>query len=127
MDINEDITIVNYISHLLNELPKERQVAKDKMEKAQLNPKDYYDRKFKKKDDFHIGEKVLYYDVVKEKQWSGKLNDKQKELYYIHGMLLNGSYKIKELDERILKTPVNGEWLKKYYSIENFEPVVIIT
>ena len=40
--------------------------------------------------------------------------------------MLKGSYKIKEMDGRIFKTPVNGELLKKYYSRENFEPFVVI-
>jgi hypothetical protein len=40
--------------------------------------------------------------------------------------LLNGSYKIKELSGKILKTLVNGELLKKYYDREDFEPIVIV-
>ena len=40
--------------------------------------------------------------------------------------MLNGAYKIKEMDGRILKTPVNGELLKQYYSRENFEPIIVI-
>ena len=107
-------------------LPQERYMTKVMIEKTQSKQKDFHDRKFKRKDNFHIGEKVLYYNVTKEKQWSGKLEDKWKGLYYIHEVLLNGSYKIKELDGRILKTPVNGEWLKLYNSRENFEPMVVI-
>jgi len=126
MDINEDVTMVNYITHLIDELPHERQKAKIMIEKAQLKQKDIHDMKFKRKNDFHIGEKVLYYNAAKEKQWSGKLDDKWKGPYYIHEVLLNGSYKIKELDGRILKTPVNGEWLKQYHSREHFEPTVVI-
>ena len=30
------------------------------------------------------------------------------------------------MDGKILKTPVNGELLKKYYSRENFEPFVVV-
>ena len=40
--------------------------------------------------------------------------------------MLKGSYKLKEIDGRIIKTPVNGEYLKKYISRENFEPYVVI-
>ena len=54
------------------------------IEEAQLKQKDLYDQKFKRKDDFYIGEKVLYYNAAKEKQWSGKLNNKWKGPYYIH-------------------------------------------
>ena len=73
-----------------------------------------------------MGEKVLYYDAAKEKQWSGKLEEKWKGPYYIHEVLVNGSYKIKELNGKVLKVPVNGELLKLYYSRENFEPMVVI-
>jgi hypothetical protein len=75
---------------------------------------------------FEIGDKVLYYNVAKEKQWSGKLSENWKGPYYIHEILLNGSYKLKEIDGRILKVPVNGKWLKKYNSRENWEPMLVI-
>jgi hypothetical protein len=38
----------------------------------------------------------------------------------------NGSYKIKELDGRILKTPVNGEFLGRYNDRKRFSPMVLI-
>ena len=44
----------------------------------------------------------------------------------LYKILSNGSYKIKEIDGRILTNQVNGEWLKKYYSRENFNPMVAI-
>ena len=47
--------------------------------------------------------------------------------YYIHEILLNGSYKIKEIDGRIMKTPVNGKYLKEYFSREGFEPKVFVS
>ncbi|CAI2200480.1 12300_t:CDS:1, partial [Funneliformis geosporum] len=41
-----------------------------------------------------------------------KLDQKWKGPYYIHQLLLNISYKIRELDSRVLRTPVNGDLLK---------------
>jgi hypothetical protein len=78
------------------------------------------------KSKFNIGDQVLLYNAAKEKQWSGKLQDKWKGPYYIHQTIKNGSYKLKELDGRILKIPVNGELLKIYYNRENFEPMIWI-
>ena len=46
--------------------------------------------------------------------------------YYIQQELLNGSYKLKEINGKILKTPVNGELLKKYNSREEFVPYVVV-
>ena len=67
----------------------------------------------KKKKLFYIGEKVLYHDVVKEKHYSGKLEKKWKGSYIINAILLNGSYKIAD-QYGVLRTPVNGDRLKKY-------------
>lgn len=75
------------------------------VEKAQ---KEYHNKKFKRKAGFEI----LLCDAAKEKQWSGKL--KEKGPYYIHDIIRNGAYTIKELDRRILKAPINEELLKKY-------------
>jgi hypothetical protein len=62
--------------------------------------KKYYDKKDRRKEIFKIGNKVLYYNVTKRKQWLGKLEERFKGPYYIHEELLNGSYKIKELSEK---------------------------
>ena len=40
--------------------------------------------------------------------------------------MLNGSYKLKEIDGQVINVPVNGELLKKYYSREGFIPYVIV-
>ena len=126
---NDDIkesNISERLIHLIDKLPQERYQAKIEITNSQEQQKEYYDKKGKRKQDFKIGEKVLYYNAAKEKQWSGKLDEKWKGPYYIHEILLNGVYKLKETNGKILRTPVNGEWLKIYYSRENFEPIVLI-
>jgi hypothetical protein len=123
---NEEITINNRIQELIEELPKTRNEAKKQIKKSQEKQKKYHDKRVKIKEDFEIGEKVLYYKAAMEKQWTGKLEEKWKGPYYIHEILKNGSYKIKEMDGKILKTPVNGELLKKYHSRESFEPFVVV-
>lgn len=50
---------------------------------------------------------------------SGKLEDKWTGPYLIHEILLNGSYKLKDLEGKVFKTPTNGQWLKKYYNRES--------
>ena len=75
---------------------------------------------------FAIGDKVLYYDAAKEKQWTGKLDDKWKGPYYVHNVLLNGSYKLRNLDGQLLRTPVNGSLLKIYRDRHNWEPMVVV-
>lgn len=127
MDNDEkEMTMKERLSYLLEELPQIRREAKRQNDKSQEKQKEYHDKKIKKREKFEIGDKVLYYNAAKEKQWSGKLEDKWKGPYYIQQELLNGSYKLKETDGRILKTPVNGELLKKYNSREEFVPYVVV-
>ena len=93
---------------------------------TQERQKEHHNKVIKKEHEFEIGDKVLYYNAAKEKQWSGKLEEKWKGPYYIQQEMLNGSYKLKEIDGKILKTPVNGELLKKYNSREEFVPYVVV-
>jgi hypothetical protein len=125
-DNEKETSITEHINHIIEELPKERDQAKLRIENSQKHQKEYHDKKGKRKQEFKIGDKVLYYNAAKEKQWSGKLDEKWKGPYYIHTVLINGSYKIKEINGKVLKTPVNGEWLKIYHSRESFEPMVVI-
>ena len=67
----------------------------------------------KKEKLFHIGEEVLYHDIAKKKHYSSKLEEKWKGLYTINVILLNGSYKIVD-QYKVLRTPVNGDCLKRY-------------
>ena len=69
---------------------------------------------------------MLYYNAAKEKQWSGKLEEKWKGPYYIYEIIVNGSYKLKDMNGKILKTSINGELLKEYFDRRNFEPMVVI-
>jgi hypothetical protein len=115
-DEENEETYKERIIKLIEELPTKREIAKQQSLKSQELQKKYHDKNIKIKKNFSIGDKVLQYDAAKEKQWSGKLEDKWKGPYYIHEVLINGSYKIKEFDGRIFKTPVNGELLKEYFS-----------
>ena len=56
----------------------------------------------------------MYFEAAKDKTHSGKLDQKWKGPYYIHQLLPNGSYKIREIDGRVFRTPVNGDLLKVY-------------
>jgi len=124
---NEDKTNeVSRVEQLINELPKQRNKAREQNQKSQAKQKEYHDKHIRTNETFKIGDKVLYYNAAKEKQWSGKLEDKWKGPFYIHDVLLKGSYQIKELNGKVLKVPVNGELLKRYHSREGFEPFVVV-
>ncbi|GBC54380.2 uncharacterized protein LOC115178352 [Rhizophagus irregularis DAOM 181602=DAOM 197198] len=84
------------------------------------------DKKHRIKEEFGVEDKVLLYEAWREKQWSGKLQEKWKGPYVIHEKLLNGSYQLRELNGQILKIPQNGKWLKKYRDRLKFEPRILI-
>src|ERR1700761_8460306 len=110
---------------LMEELPSMRNKAEENIEKSQENQKKYHDQR-KLKKGFNIGDKVLYYDAAKEKQWSGKLEEKWKGPYYVHEIISKGSYRIKTMVGKVMKTPVNGELLKEYTDRKNFEVIIRI-
>jgi hypothetical protein len=88
--------------------------AKIRIQLIQHQQKKYHDKNTRISVPHEIGDKVLYFEAAKDKTHSGKLDQKWKGPYYIHQILLNGSYKIRELDGRVLRTPVNGDLLKIY-------------
>ena len=55
-----------------------------------------------------------------------KIREKWKGPYYIHEIISKGSYKIKTMEGKIIKTPVNGELLKENIDRSNFEVIVRI-
>src|SRR5204863_9540689 len=94
---DKEISIIDRLEHIMEKLPEERYKAKIEIEKSQGKQKQYHDKRNKRKPEFRIGEKVLYYNMAKEKQWTGKLDEKWKGPYYIHEILLKGSYRIKDI------------------------------
>ena len=122
---DEEHKSINERIEEIDELPQMIEKAKTNIIRAQIKQKNYHDKNIKTKG-FQIGEKVLYYNAAKEKQWTGKLEEKWKGPYYIHEVMLNGSYKLKELNGKVMKVPVNGELLKSYNSRESFIPYVVI-
>jgi hypothetical protein len=116
----------NHLERLIEVLPQELEKAKLQVQKSQKNQKDRHDRKIRFQINFSIGDKVLYYDAAKEKQWTGKLNPKWKGPYYIHQIGEKGSYKIRTIEGKVLKTAVNGSLLKLYHDRQNWEPMIVV-
>ena len=89
-------------------------IIQQNLQNEQQKQKDCHDEKLKKIVSYQIDDQVLYYKAMLDKQWSGKLDPKWKGPYYIHDIIGNGAYKIRELNGKVLKTPVNGSLLKIY-------------
>jgi len=107
-------TIEERIKNILEKLPDERNKAKNRIGEQQQQQKQWHDQHIVKEITFSIGDKVLYYDAAKETQHSGKFDPKWKGPYYIHNVGPNGSYKIRNMEGKILKAHINGTLLKSY-------------
>ncbi|CAG8594412.1 11426_t:CDS:2, partial [Ambispora leptoticha] len=73
-----------------------------------------YDRHVKKVP-FHIGDKVLLYQLAQAKVHSNKFSEKWKGPYYIHNIIALGAYKLRSIDDKILKRTINANRLKLYF------------
>ena len=124
-DENPD-RVVRHLDNLVNDLPYIREEVKQNINKRQHKQKDYHDRHITANhQNFQIGDKVLYYRAEKERQWTGKLEEKWKGPYYIHDIRLHGSYKLRNLLGKVLKNPVNISLLKSYHDRTNWpHPIV---
>jgi len=124
-DNDESTTLLDRINNLVNDLPQIHADVRARIKNKQQKQKNRYDQRLLSQSPLEIGDQVLLYEASKEKQWSGKLEPKWKGPYYIHQPLLNGAYKLRTLDGKVLKTPFNVKLLKKYIT-KDWVPQVII-
>ena len=104
--------LLKRVQRLTGKTDEDRLVVQDRIYKEQQKQKELHDSSLREIK-FKIGELVLLYKShLREKQ---KLEERWKGPYRIHEVLGNGAYKIRTLDEKILKTPVNSERLKRYH------------
>lgn len=113
------------INKLVNELPHDRESTRQRIDQQQAKQKLHHDQQIKRHRSFQIGDKVLLYKAEKAKQWSGKLDEKWKGPYYIHAVLQNESYKIRDMQGKVLKAPFNGSLLKPYYDQKEWNLPII--
>ena len=118
--------LVQHLHHLVDDLPLIRETTRSHITQQQVEQKQKHDRQVRTNQVFSIGDKVLYYRAEKEKQWTGKLEEKWKGPYYIHAVGQNGSYKLRDLKGKVLKAPVNISLLKPYFDRQNWTPSVLI-
>ena len=71
-------------------------------------------------------EQVLYYDAARDKYFTGKFLLKWKGLYFIHNKVAQDIYKLRTIEGQILETLINTYLLKKYYSRQSWDLIIII-
>ena len=72
VDDQEDSSsnVLDRIRQLVDNVPQIRIQAKERIKQAQIRQKQVHDDKLRKPVTYQIGDKVLYYNAAKEKQWS---------------------------------------------------------
>ena len=103
-----------------------REDVRQQVQNKQNKQKEHHDQQITRPLELQIGDKVLYYKAAMEKQWSGKLEEKWKGLYYIHDVGPHGTYKLRDMDGKISKTQINESLLKLYKDRISWDPIVTI-
>ena len=103
--------LLNRIQILTGKVTIDRLDTQDTIYRSQMQQKDRHDKKLTEIR-FKIGELVLLYKS--RLQGKKKLEERWSGPFYIHESLGNGAYKLRTIDGKILKTPVNSERLKHY-------------
>jgi hypothetical protein len=119
-------TIESRLLNLIDNLPMLREKTRVQIIDQQTKQKDYHDKHIIREMNFQIGNKVLKYNAVKDKQWSGKLTPNWNGPYYIHNVLPHGAYKLRTMEGQVLKVPINGKLLKLYKDRLNWQPLITI-
>ncbi|CAG8785452.1 18378_t:CDS:1, partial [Dentiscutata erythropus] len=118
-DENEKLlegTFLQRIFELVEILPKVRNNAVRRVEKAQESAKRRHDQDLQHIEKFKKGDLVLVYKASQQYLKSHKLHPKWKGPFVVHKVLEKEVYKLRSIDRKIIKTPINRKLLKKYYS-----------
>jgi hypothetical protein len=110
-DLQDDL--LKRVQIISGRMTEDRLITQDKIHIEQQKQKLRHDKNIKEQS-FKIGDLVLLYKS--QLRGKKKLEERWNGPYYIHEILENGAYKLRTMDDKILKIPVNSERLKKYYS-----------
>ncbi|CAB5145838.1 unnamed protein product [Rhizophagus irregularis] len=116
-DIQQDL--FNRIHTLTGKIVGDRLITQDVIYQSQQKQKQCHDNALHDMQ-FKIGDLVLLYQSqLRGKQ---KLRERWKGPYYVHETINNGAYKLRTLDGKILKDPINSERLKLYHQRSGGDP-----
>jgi Integrase zinc binding domain/Integrase core domain len=101
--------------NLIDHVPSTRNKAKQQIAQSQIKQKDRHDKTVTQPNQFQIGDKVLYFNVVLDQSHSGKFNPKWKGPFAIQQVLPHEAYKLQTMDGQSISTPINGNLLKAYH------------
>ena len=127
MEDNElEQDLEDHISLITDRLHHVQNIAKENINRAQESQKIRYDKKVKPRL-YQVGEQVLLRESAQENVHGDKFRSKWSGPYLIHQVWKNGSYKLRDTDSpRVLRTPINGDRLKKYWDRPAWNPQILI-
>ena len=104
--------LLNRIQNIIGTFEDNKTKAQKNIEQSQLKQKNRHDKNLKEAQFKRVDLVLLYKSNLRDKK---KLEERWKRPYIIHDVLGNGVYKIRTMDDKVLKTPINSERLKLYY------------
>ena len=131
LDPVEELTeeqILHRIYSMIDKLTTVQNEAKQNTIEKQQKSKQRHDSKIQHIKEFQIGDKVLLYDIKQYTTHGNKFQPQWKtEWYYIHENFKNGTYRIRNQKDQLIKQPINGKQLKQYHDRKDyFEPIIVI-
>jgi hypothetical protein len=118
-------SLQQHIEYITEDLQKLRLDARDNIGKSQEKQRKYHDQKVKPIK-FNIGDKVLLYESAKAKVHGDKFREKWTGPYYIHDITAPGAYKLRTMDDKVLRRVINTDRLKRYFERPVWEPHIQI-
>ncbi|GBC53478.1 hypothetical protein RIR_jg19197.t1 [Rhizophagus irregularis DAOM 181602=DAOM 197198] len=113
------------IYQLIVELKEEQNDVSLRIEKEQAKQKQVYDQQGIS-EKLKIGDQVLVERTWLKNNFSAKLENKWIGPYFIHEVLNDNVYKLRNLDGKlVVKHVIYGNRLKKYHE-RRLEPIVIV-
>ena len=110
-DQQEDL--LKRVHRITGQMAQDREDVQDRIYQSQQKQKKRFDQTIKQVQ-YKIGDLVLLYkSQLRGKQ---KLEERWTGPHHIHEILPNGAYKLRTADDKVLKTPINGERLKLYHA-----------
>jgi len=123
-ELEGERTLVQHLNTHVNNLTIDRRNVQQNILVQQNKQKDRHDAQLEKPITFNIGNQVLYFNAAQEKSYSVKFQPKWKGPYYIQNIIGNGAFKLATIEGKIIKTPVNGMYLKHYKDRQRWEPII---
>src|SRR6266542_279913 len=114
--------LIERLLEITDKVPQLRTNTRRAIKKAQAKLKETFNKKEVK---FQKGDLVLYFDKVLTVRYDVKFVNKWKGPYEISHVLDKDAYKL-TIDNNLIKGIVNGNLLKKYYTRDTWESVIVI-